>query len=247
MRKKYICGNWKMNKTIDESKVFADEINNKELNDVDILIAAPFTNLKCLKKHIDGNIKIAAQNVSQFSDGAYTGEISTGMLKAIGVFDVIIGHSERREIFGENDDMINAKVKRALDEDMNVILCVGETEKIRDEQKHFDYVSDQLKKALRGVRPSDKLTIAYEPIWAIGTGKTCEASDAEKMCANIRKTIKDNFGDIAQDLRILYGGSVKPNNANKILGMDNIDGVLVGGASLDVDDFVRIINYKEQS
>lgn len=245
MRKKYICGNWKMNKTPDEALVFAREINGKNLDDVDILIAAPFVDLDILKKNLNKNIKVAAQNVSEYSDGAYTGEISTTMLKSMGISDVIIGHSERREIFRENDKIINNKVKHAIEEELDVILCVGESLKTREDEEHFEYVKNQILESLDDVEDLNQVTIAYEPIWAIGTGNTCSAEDAEKMCEHIRNTIRESYKDQADKIRILYGGSVKPNNAAEILSKENIDGVLVGGASLKVDDFVKIVNYKE--
>ncbi len=245
MRKKYICGNWKMNKTPDEALVFAREINEKNLDDVDILIAAPFVDLDILKKNLNKNIKVAAQNVSEYSDGAYTGEISTTMLKSMEISDVIIGHSERREIYLEDDTTINNKVIHAIGEGLDVILCVGESLKTRENEEHFFHVKNQILEGLSNVEDIDKVTIAYEPIWAIGTGNTCSPEDAEKMCENIRNTIRERYKDAADKIRILYGGSVKPDNAAEILSKDDIDGVLVGGASLKVDDFVKIINYKE--
>lgn len=245
MRKKYICGNWKMNKTPDEALVFAKEINEKNLDDVDILIAAPFVDLDILKKNLNKNITVAAQNVSEYSDGAYTGEISTTMLKSMGIKDVIIGHSERRDIYFEKDYIVNNKIKHALEEGLDAILCVGESLSTRKNNEHFEFVKNQILEGLDDVKDIKQVTIAYEPIWAIGTGVTCSAEDAEKMCEHIRNTIRNRYKDQADKIRILYGGSVKPNNAAEILSQDNIDGVLVGGASLKVDDFTNIINYKE--
>lgn len=245
MRKKYICGNWKMNKTPDEALVFAKEINEKNLDDVDILIAAPFVDLDILKKNLNKNIIVAAQNVSEYSDGAYTGEISTTMLKSMGINDVIIGHSERRDIYFEKDYIVNNKVKHATEEGFNVILCVGESLSTRKNNEHFEFVKNQILEGLDDVEDLQKVTIAYEPIWAIGTGNTCSAEDAEKMCEHIRDILRKTYGDIADKIRILYGGSVKPNNTAEILSKDNIDGVLVGGASLNANDFIKIINYKE--
>lgn len=245
MRKKYICGNWKMNKTSSEALEFAKEINEFEFNKVDVLIAPSFVTLESLRKNLKDEIKVAGQNVSEFDDGAFTGEISTSMLKDIGVEDVIIGHSERREKFSESDEIINAKVKKALEDDLSVILCLGESLEIKEEGKEIDFVRDELLKSLDGVDNLENLTIAYEPIWAIGTGKTCSSEDAEIMCREIRNVIDEKYGEISQKTRILYGGSVKPSNAGEILSKENIDGVLVGGASLKASDFIEIIKAGE--
>jgi len=245
MRKKYICGNWKMNKTSSEALEFAKEINEFEFNKVDVLIAPSFVTLESLRKNLKDEIKLAGQNVSEFDDGAFTGEISTTMLKDIGVEDVIIGHSERREKFSESDEIINAKVKKALEDDLSVILCLGESLEIKEEGKEIDFVRDELLNSLDGVKDLGNLTIAYEPIWAIGTGKTCSSEDAENMCKEIRNIINEKYGEISQQIRILYGGSVKPSNAGEILSKENIDGVLVGGASLKASDFIEIIKAGE--
>ena len=245
MRRKYICGNWKMNKTSSEALEFAKEINEFEFNKVDVLIAPSFVSLESLRKNLKDEIKVAGQNVSQFDDGAYTGEVSTSMLKDIGVDDVIIGHSERREKFLESDEIINAKVKKALEDNLSVILCLGESLEIKEEGREVDFVREELLKSLDGVEDLENLTIAYEPIWAIGTGKTCSSEDAEKMCREIRNVIDEKYGEISQKTRILYGGSVKPSNAGEILSKENIDGVLVGGASLKASDFIEIIKAGE--
>ena len=245
MRKKYICGNWKMNKTSSEAIEFAKEINEFEFNKVDVLIAPSFVTLESLRKNLKDEIKVAGQNVSEFDDGAFTGEVSTSMLKDIGVEDVIIGHSERREKFSESDEIINSKVKKALADDLLVILCLGESLEIKEEGKEIDFVRDELLKSLDGVDDLENLTIAYEPIWAIGTGKTCSSEDAEIMCREIRNAIDEKYGEISQKTRILYGGSVKPSNAGEILSKENIDGVLVGGASLKASDFIEIIKAGE--
>ena len=245
MRKKYICGNWKMNKTSSEALEFASEINEFEFNKVDLLIAPSFVTLESLRKNLKDEIKVAGQNVSQFDDGAYTGEVSTSMLKDIGVDDVIIGHSERREKFLESDEIINAKVKKALEYDLSVILCLGESLEIKEEGKEVEFVREELLNSLDGVEKIEKVTIAYEPIWAIGTGKTCSSEDAEKMCREIRNIIDEKYGEVSQKIRILYGGSVKPSNAGEILSKENIDGVLVGGASLKASDFIEIIKAGE--
>ncbi|MDU6098234.1 triose-phosphate isomerase [Peptoniphilus harei] len=245
MRKKYICGNWKMNKTSYEVLEFAKEINEFEFNKVDVLIAPSFVTLESLRKNLKDEIKVAGQNVSEFDDGAFTGEVSTSMLKDIGVEDVIIGHSERREKFSESDEIINSKVKKALADDLSVILCLGESLEIKEEGKEVEFVRDELLKSLDGVEDLENLTIAYEPIWAIGTGKTCSSEDAENMCKEIRNIIDEKYGEISQKIRILYGGSVKPSNAGEILSKENIDGVLVGGASLKASDFIEIIKAGE--
>lgn len=167
------------------------------------------------------------------------------MLKDIQVEDVIIGHSERREIFYEDDKIINSKVKKALGDDLSVILCVGEPLGEKEKNKELSFVKEELLNSLKGIENLENITIAYEPIWAIGTGKTCSQEDAEKMCSEIRNIIDKNYGEISKKIRILYGGSVKPSNAKEILSMENIDGVLVGGASLNADDFIEIIKCGE--
>ena len=234
-----------MNKTSSEALEFASEINEFEFNKVDVLIAPSFVTLESLRKNLKDEIKVAGQNVSQFDEGAYTGEVSTTMLKDIGVDDVIIGHSERREKFSESDEIINAKVKKALEDDLSVILCLGESLEIKEEGREVDFVRVELLNSLDRVKNIEKVTIAYEPIWAIGTGKTCSSEDAEKMCREIRNIIDEKYGEVSQKIRILYGGSVKPSNAGEILSKGNIDGVLVGGASLKASDFIEIIKAGE--
>lgn len=234
-----------MNKTSSEALEFAKEINEFKFNKVDVLIAPSFVTLESLRKNLKDEIKVAGQNVSEFDDGAFTGEISTSMLKDIGVEDVIIGHSERREKFFESDKIINTKIKKALGDGLSVILCLGESLEIKEEGKEVDFVREELLKSLNGVKNLDKVTIAYEPIWAIGTGKTCSSEDAEIMCREIRIVIDEKYGEVSQQIRILYGGSVKPSNAGEILSKENIDGVLVGGASLKASDFIEIIKAGE--
>lgn len=234
-----------MNKTSSEALEFAKEINEFEFNKVDLLIAPSFVTLESLRKNLKDEIKVAGQNVSQFDEGAYTGEVSTSMVKDIGVDDVIIGHSERREKFLESDEIINAKVKKALEDGLSVILCLGESLEIKEEGREVDFVRVELLNSLDGVKNIEKVTIAYEPIWAIGTGKTCSSEDAEKMCREIRNIIDEKYGEVSQKIRILYGGSVKPSNVGEILSKENIDGVLVGGASLKASDFIEIIKAGE--
>ena len=245
MRRKYICGNWKMNKTSSEARDFAEKINEFNFKNVDVLLAPSFVSLESFRKILNKKIEVSAQNLSQFDDGAYTGEVSTSMLKDIGVENVIIGHSERREKFFESNEIVNAKVKKALADGFHVILCLGEALEVKVEDKEVDFVKDELLKSLDGIENIENITIAYEPIWAIGTGKTCSAEDAEKMCREIRQIINKNYGEISEKIRILYGGSVKPSNAKEILSEENIDGVLVGGASLDPEGFIEIIKAGE--
>lgn len=245
MRRKYICGNWKMNKTSSEARDFAEKINEFDFKNVDVLLAPSFVSLESFRKILNKKIEVSAQNLSQFEDGAYTGEVSTSMLKDIGVENVIIGHSERREKFFESNEIVNAKVKKALADGFHVILCLGEALEVKVENKEVDFVKDELLKTLDGIENIENITIAYEPIWAIGTGKTCSAEDAEKMCREIRQIINKNYGEISEKIRILYGGSVKPSNAKEILSEENIDGVLVGGASLDPEGFIEIIKAGE--
>lgn len=234
-----------MNKTSSEARDFAEKINEFEFKNVDVLLAPSFVSLESFRKILNKKIEVSAQNLSQFDDGAYTGEVSTSMLKDIGVENVIIGHSERRENFFESNEIVNAKVKKALADDFRVILCLGEALEVKAKNKEVDFVKDELLKSLDGIEDIENITIAYEPIWAIGTGKTCSAEDAEKMCREIRQIINKNYGEISEKIRILYGGSVKPSNAKEILSEENIDGVLVGGASLDPEGFIEIIKAGE--
>lgn len=234
-----------MNKTSSEARDFAEKINEFNFEKSDVLLAPSFVSLESFRKILNKKIEVGAQNLSQFEDGAYTGEVSTSMLKDIGVENVIIGHSERREKFFESNEIVNAKVKKALADGFHVILCLGEALEVKVENKEVDFVKDELLKSLEGIENIENITIAYEPIWAIGTGKTCSADDAEKMCREIRQIINKNYGEISKDIRILYGGSVKPSNAKEILSQDNIDGVLVGGASLDPEGFIEIIKAGE--
>ncbi len=234
-----------MNKTSSEARDFAEKINKFDFKNVDVLLAPSFVSLESFRKNLNKKIEVSAQNLSQFDHGAYTGEVSTAMLKDVGVENVIIGHSERREKFFETNEIVNAKVKKALADDFHLILCLGEALEVKVENKEVDFVKDELLKSLAGVENIENITIAYEPIWAIGTGKTCSAEDAEKMCREIRQIINKNYGEISEKIRILYGGSVKSSNAKEILSEENIDGVLVGGASLDPEGFIEIIKVGE--
>lgn len=248
MRKKIIAGNWKMNLDINESKQLIENIKNSEFDkNKEVIIFPPYVSLQLAEEELkDTDIRLGAQNLCQYDDGAYTGEVSAKMLKALGVDSVLVGHSERRTIFSENDQVINTKVKQGLENGLRVVLCLGESEDIREEAKHEDFVRNQILKGLDKIEAKiGQLIIAYEPIWAIGTGKTCDPKDAEKMCKFIRDQLASLYGqEFAEKTRILYGGSVKPENAKELLEKENIDGALVGGASLDSKKFLDIINYE---
>ena len=248
MRIPFIAGNWKMFKTKAEAKKFAEEF--KELykgTDVQTAICAPYTNLETLVDIFkDTDIKVGAQNVHFADEGAYTGEISVSMLEEIGVDFCIVGHSERRQYFGETDETVNLKLKKLFEGTIRPIMCVGESLEERDADKAFDVVKGQLERGLDGIGSDDisKLVIAYEPIWAIGTGRTATPEQAEEMCAIIRNAVIDLYGEeTADEVVIQYGGSVKPANATEIMNMDEIDGALVGGASLKAKDFMDIIDF----
>lgn len=248
MRIPFIAGNWKMFKTKAEAIAFAEEF--RELykdTDVQTAICAPFTNLEALKEAFAGTeIKVGAQNVHFADEGAFTGEISVSMLEEIGVDFCIVGHSERRQYFGETDETVNKKLKKLFEGLIRPILCVGESLEERDADKAFDIVGGQIKADLEGIDAADvkKLVIAYEPIWAIGTGRTATPDQAEEMCAFIRKTLIELYGEeVSDEVIIQYGGSVKPANATEIMNMDEIDGALVGGASLKPEDFMEIIDF----
>ena len=244
-----IAGNWKMYKTTAEAKAFAEEFS-KLYKDTDVraAICAPFTQLVALKEAFAGtNVKLGAQNVHFEDEGAFTGEISVEMLKEIGVDYCIIGHSERREYFAETDETVNLKLKKLFSSSEIIpILCVGENLSEREAGNAFDVVEGQLKTDLEGIDKADvsKLVIAYEPIWAIGTGKTATPEQAGEMCAHIRNIVEKLYDeDTCDSVIIQYGGSVKPENASEIMNMDEIDGALVGGASLDASKFIKIVNF----
>jgi triosephosphate isomerase len=247
-RQKFIAGNWKMFKTTAEAVEFADEFKAAfGGSEHEVGIAAPYTQLSALKAAFaDTQVRIAAQNVHFEEEGAYTGEISPNMLTEIGIDYVVIGHSERRQYFAETDETVNKKIKAAYAHGILPIFCVGEVLEQRDADKHFDVVKTQVTGGLAGIPASDvkKLVIAYEPVWAIGTGRTASGDQAEEMCAYIRRTVSELYEEeTAEAVRIQYGGSVKPANAAELLTKDNIDGALVGGASLVPADFLAIIRY----
>ena len=248
MRKPIIAGNWKMNKTIAEAVEFVNDIKG-QLNDktVDAVICAPFIMLKDLKEVTKGtNIKIGAQNMHFEDNGAFTGEVSPVMLKELGMDYVVIGHSERREYFNETDETCNKKVLKALEIGIDPILCCGETLEERETDKTKDKVKTQIVSGLSNVKSEDleKVVIAYEPIWAIGTGKTATAEQANDVIAYIREVIASLYGDLANEVRIQYGGSVKPGNVVEIMEQSDIDGALVGGASLQPADYIALVNYQ---
>ncbi|WP_455103623.1 triose-phosphate isomerase [Peptostreptococcus sp.] len=246
MRKPIIAGNWKMNKTIKEGLEFIEEVKGQTEGDVEVLICAPFTLLKDLKLATKGtNIKIGAQNMHYENSGAFTGEVAPANLVEIGMDYVIIGHSERREYYGETDETCNKKVLKAIEVGIDPILCCGETLEEREADKTMDKVKEQIVAGLAGVKAEDlaKVVIAYEPIWAIGTGKTATAEQANEVIAYIRQVVRDVYGDLADQVRIQYGGSVKPANVAEIMGQSDIDGALVGGASLKPADFLGLLKF----
>ena len=251
MRRPFIAGNWKMYKNVAEAGAFADEFKKLKINDgVRVAFCAPYLQLKTLVDAFKGTgIGVGAQNMHFEDEGAYTGEISAAMLRETGVQYCIIGHSERRQYFAETDETVNRKLKKAHASGLLPIMCVGEHLEDRENGKEHDVVGSQLRNGLDGIPAEDikNTVIAYEPVWAIGTGKTATPDQAEEMCRFIRETVKSLYDDeTASELIIQYGGSVKPANAKDILGMEDIDGALVGGASLVPSDFIKIVNYKEE-
>ena len=246
-RKKLIAGNWKMNKTSSDAVALVQEIVAAigKQTDVDVVVCPPFTSLESVGKALDGSVvKLGAQNVHPEPSGAFTGETSVGMLRALFSSYVIVGHSERRSYFGETDAFINQKVLAALKGQLKPILCVGETLGQRDGGQTLSVVQTQLEGGLEGVA-KDQLTsivVAYEPVWAIGTGKVATTEQAQEVHAFIRSLLAKSFGEaVAEKVRILYGGSMKPANAPELLGQKDIDGGLIGGASLEARSFVDLV------
>ena len=240
-----MAGNWKMYKTANESVDFINALKPhlKESHDCTVLICAPFTNLKDCGVAANGSsIFIGAENLYWEDEGAFTGEVSAPMLKAVGCTYVIIGHSERRQFFGETDETVNKKLQAALKHNLHAVVCVGETLAQREKGETMKVVEKQVKDGLKGLGTLDweKVVIAYEPVWAIGTGKTASPEQAQEVHANIRKLLPV---DVADKVRILYGGSVKPENVKELMAKPDIDGGLVGGASLKVESFVKLIKY----
>lgn len=250
MRKKIVAGNWKMNLNFEEGQKLTSEIVNmlkdENVKDVIAVINPPFVHLYPAKKLIGDtpNLSLGSQNCSDKASGAYTGEISAGMLASFGAKYVILGHSERREYFKETNELLTAKTRQALDNDLTPIFCCGEPLGIREAGTHEEYVKQQLTESLFGFSAAEmsKIVIAYEPIWAIGTGRTASSDQAQEMHAAIRKHLASKYGEaIAAGISILYGGSCKPDNAEDIFSKADVDGGLIGGASLKSRDFVDII------
>ncbi|MBQ1692660.1 MAG: triose-phosphate isomerase [Bacteroidales bacterium] len=247
MRKKIVAGNWKMNTTCQEGMELAKAVVAKAGEapaNVGLIVAAPFTHLCCLSEILEGTrVELSAQNCADHASGAYTGEVSVSMLKSVGCQWTILGHSERRQYYGETDEKLVVKTKLALEAGLGVILCVGENLDEREAGKHFDVCKTQIENVLFNFTAEDlkNIVIAYEPVWAIGTGKTATAAQAEEIHAFIRKVLADKFGaQVADDMTILYGGSCKPSNAGELFAQPDIDGGLIGGASLKADDFLAI-------
>lgn len=247
MRRRVIAGNWKMNKDLTSAKSFMEALkeNLEESDKVEAIVCPPYPYLVPLVEEAkQTNIRISAQNMHFEDSGAYTGEVSPVMLKDIGVTHTIIGHSERRELFGETDEDVNKKVKAAFMHDLTPIVCVGETLAQREANETMEHIKSQVTKALAGLTSQQikETIIAYEPIWAIGTGKTASSEDANEVCKHIRQVVSElDSQEIADEVIIQYGGSVKPANIQELLAQSDIDGALVGGASLEADSFLQLV------
>jgi len=252
MRKKIVAGNWKMNTTLEAGIKLAKELDASVANanvkpEIGIIIAPPFTHLASIKQVVSEHICLAAQNCADHKSGAYTGEVSAEMLKAIGVNAVIIGHSERRSYYGDTDQVIASKIRLVLDNDMKAIFCCGETLDERNAGNHFAVVKTQMENGIFGFTADEleKIVIAYEPVWAIGTGVTASAEQAQEMHGYIRKLMTEKYGkDVSEARPILYGGSVNAKNAAELFAQPDVDGGLVGGASLDPAGFTEIIKAR---
>lgn len=247
IRKKFVAGNWKMNTTLDEAKALAKAVVESvgNVSDVDIAVCTPYTNLSAVSEIIkNSNVKLGAQDVHWESKGAFTGKVSCAMLKSVGVTYVIIGHSEQRQYFNETDETVNKKLKAVLASGLLPIICVGETLDERKSGKMDSVIEKQVKGAFKDINVSDilKCTIAYEPVWAIGTGETATPKQANDAHVFIRKIVGQLYGnEMANSLRIQYGGSMKPDNAKELLAQSDVDGGLIGGASLKASDFAGIV------
>ena len=247
MRKHIVAGNWKMNNGLSQTQALISDLKKQEItSDAEVMIAPSYTNLwQAFQSLRQDDIEVIAQNMHFATDGAYTGEVSAGMLKSIGIQTVILGHSERRAYFNETDESLAKKVDAALANDIRVIFCFGEELADRKSGKEEAVVGSQIKNALfhLGVNAFKNIVLAYEPVWAIGTGETASPEQAQDMHAFIRKILADKYGsEVADNVSILYGGSVKPNNAQEIFGKPDVDGGLIGGASLKAEDFFAIVN-----
>ncbi|OEV13473.1 triose-phosphate isomerase [Streptomyces nanshensis] len=251
-----MAGNWKMNlnhlEAIAHVQKLAFALTDKDHAAVEVVVLPPFTDLRSVQTLVDGDklkIKYGAQDVSAHASGAYTGEISGAMLAKLNCSFVAVGHSERRQYHGEDEPLVNAKVKAAFAHDLTPILCVGEELAVREAGDHVAHTLAQVDGALKDVPAEQAATIviAYEPVWAIGTGKTCGAEDAQEVCGAIRSRLTELYGaEVAEAVRIQYGGSVKSGNVAQIMAQPDIDGALVGGASLDADEFVKIVRFRDQ-
>ncbi len=247
MRKKIVAGNWKMNKNLNEGINLVNELKlltDNTPEDVQLIIAPPFIHLTEISKLLKNtNIKLAAQNCADKEKGAFTGEISAEMVKSTGAEYVIIGHSERRSIYLEDNTILNSKTKLALKNQLQVIFCCGENLDEREANKQFEIVKKQLTEGILDLNKDDisNIVIAYEPVWAIGTGKTASAEQAQEMHKYIRTLISKNYNsEVANNITILYGGSCKPSNANELFANNDVDGGLIGGAALNANDFIEI-------
>jgi triosephosphate isomerase len=248
MRKPFIAANWKMNKTISDTRDFMDKFvpGVKDITAIDIVIAPPFTSLAGAAEILRGtNVILAAQNVFYEEKGAYTGEISPSMLADIGCRYVIVGHSERRQYFLEDDGIVNRKIKAVRKAGLGVIVCIGESLGEREGGKTFEILWRQIEKGLEKIAP-DNMVIAYEPVWAIGTGRTANPEQAQEAHAYIRGKLKVLYGNRADEFCIIYGGSVIPDNVDSLMACEDVDGALVGGASLKVDSFTRIVKFRKE-
>jgi triosephosphate isomerase len=249
-----MAGNWKMNlnhlEAISLVQKLAFSLTEQQLSDVETVVLPPFVSIRSVQTMVDGDkllIGYGAQDLSPHPSGAYTGDVAGFMLAKLGCQYVVVGHSERRAYHGEDDALVNAKVKAALANDIAPILCVGEGLEVREAAEHVPYTLTQLDAALDGLTPEqvEKVVIAYEPIWAIGTGKTATPEDAQEVIGAMRQWLSETFPTVAGAVRILYGGSVKAGNIAGIMAQPDIDGALVGGASLDAEEFVQIVRYRE--
>ena len=246
MRKKIVAGNWKMNTTLAEGVQLAKEVAAKVAavpSDVKLIVGTPFTHLASVAEVLKGSqIGLSAQNCADKDKGAYTGEVSAAMVASTGAEYVILGHSERRQYYGETNAILIEKINLALANGLEVIFCIGEKLEEREAGKHFEVVGSQIKEVLFGLTPEQmsKIIVAYEPVWAIGTGKTATSSQAQEIHAFVRATLAEKFGALAEEISILYGGSCKPSNAKELFACKDIDGGLIGGASLKAEDFIAI-------
>ena len=250
MRTPIVAGNWKMNKNLSETKSLLSELTSMSLpSNVEVVVAPSFVVIEsAVNATSNSKITVAAQNVNAAANGAFTGETSLDMLQSIGVNQVILGHSERRDIYGETDEMINEKVIQSIEAGFRVIFCFGEQLSERKDGSHFEVVSKQLSSGLKGVTAEQmsQVVLAYEPVWAIGTGETASPEQAQEMHAHIRSFLSDTYStEVASEVRILYGGSVKPGNAKDLFANPDIDGGLIGGASLVASDFLAIVAAAE--